>query len=146
MSAKLVKKLLLQQASEFDASVSKKASQGDDEKGATSKKKRKRSGTADTAVPVHKEDILRLHVKSLQRLDYSFGDSRDMSLQRLEKKQHKASSSSVVGMVGNSRSSSAQKARPAHIPTSNKKKYAAEQKEKNLRDIAKLLKRAKQKK
>lgn len=141
MSAKLVKKLLLQQASEFDASVDKKTVGAGSKKGAT--KKRKRSSTDKPgAAPVNKEDLLRLHVKSLQLLDYSFGDSRDKSLHRLQKKQSKHSST----VVGNSRSSSAQKARPAHIPTFNKKKHASEKKEKTLRDIAKLLKRSKKKK
>jgi hypothetical protein len=146
MSSKIVRKQLLQQqTSAFDLTEKKS------ESAVKGSKKRKRP-LEEPAALVDKKELLRLHVQSMIRVDNAIearGESGQKSLERLQKerKAHSKlrSKSTADGGVGNSRGSSSQKSRPVHVPTFNKKRYAQEKKEERLRDIAKLLKKAKKK-
>lgn len=142
MSSKLVRKLL-QQTSELESF----------EKSAETKSGAKKRKREETTVHLDKKELLQRHIQSKIRLDRTIHArgkqvSKD-SLERVRKdrkKQEKLRTKALQfdgGVVGNSRGSSYQKAHQRHEPTFNKKRHETEKKENMLKDIAKLLKKAK---
>ena len=142
MSTNLVRKLL-QQTSELECFEA--AKRADTTSGA---KKRKRRD--ETTVCLDKKELLQRHIQSKIRLDRTIrARGKHISKESVNrdekewKKQSKLRSKALQfdGGVGNSRSSSYQKAHQIHEPTFNKKRHQAEKKEKMLKDIAKILKK-----
>ena len=112
-----------------------------------SKKTRKRQRkTEETDSVVGNDDIVKWHVDSMLKFDRTMAGKRSnakVSLQRLDsdqKRESKRRKASKGKLVGNSRSSCAQRTSSVHEPTFNKKKHKREEKQKSLRKIAKLLK------
>lgn len=144
MSSKLVKKLL-QQTSELESDESAKEK-------SLSKKRKRAVDHNETPVTMDKNELLQRHIQSKIRLDRTLssrGASRQ-SVDRVEKERTKQSKLRLKalrldGGVGNSRGSSYQKTHEHHEPTFNKRRNREEKKKKMLQDIAKLLKKTKNK-
>jgi len=98
------------------------------------------------------EAMLKRQVESMVSVDQEFSTrtkSTDTSLKRrqekLEKERRRRLKNTNAAPIGNSRSSSSANARKAPIPTFNKKRFQAEQKAKDLNDLARQLRRMKKK-
>mmetsp|Transcript_18322 Transcript_18322/g.25835 ORF Transcript_18322/g.25835 Transcript_18322/m.25835 type:complete len:155 (+) Transcript_18322:136-600(+) len=146
MSKRLVRKLL-QQTNELEASSSIHQPPEDD----ADVKRKKRRRAQKESEPVHEVDYVQMHIQNMLDMDRAIHKKRknsQQSLSRLEE-THRVQSKTRSKLVrkksgagvGNSRSSSSQKAKFKLEPTYDKKKAQAAKEKKTLEDIAKMLKK-----
>mmetsp|Transcript_11654 Transcript_11654/g.21794 ORF Transcript_11654/g.21794 Transcript_11654/m.21794 type:complete len:139 (-) Transcript_11654:2634-3050(-) len=137
MSSKLIKQAI-QQVSALDEIASSKND------GVKTKQKKKTA--THTSVNVERGSLLESSVESILLFDNAFSNrssSANTSLNQRQKVIGKKKSKKVQEPLGNSRSSSSIYARKAHVPTFNKKRHMSQKKIKDLKELARMLKRDK---
>lgn len=136
MSSKLIKQAI-QQVSKLDEISSSKD---------VVKTKQNKKTSGPSVVNVEKGSALESSVESILFYDQAFSDRSSTARTALNQRQKalgKKKSKKVQEPIGNSRSSSSMNARKAHVPTFNKKRHMKEKKIKDLKELARMLKRDK---
>lgn len=112
-----------------------------------SQKKKRKLNEKEKEAPATEQELLDWHVRSLLAVDSSIAARQSKAAGgdgKKNQKRRKPSKSNTCVVLGNTRGSAAQ-AGAVQEPTFNKKRHAQEKKERNLKQIAKLLKKVKKK-